>query len=277
MLAETAQLSLPTFAALAGIGAAAGVLGGLLGIGGGLVMIPAMILLLGEHAFGLGSIHLYKFAALITATVLSLPAASQHARARAVVRSLLPGILACAVLGVVVGTWAGALFAGDATHVLRRVFGVFMIVVVAGTAVSRRLASRFEPSACPTGARWLRSGALIGLPSGLMGGVLGIGGGVWAVPVQNLGLGIRLQSAIANSACMIVLLSATGAVGQAFVVHRMPSLSLLDGFLLAATLAPGALLGGWVGGGLTHRLPTMLLRRIFWILLIVVGVRLIVG
>lgn len=277
MLAQTAQFTFGTFAALGGIGAAAGILGGLLGIGGGLVMIPSMILLLGEHAFGLGSIHLYKFAALISATVLSLPAVRQHARAGAIARSILPGILLFSLFGVAIGIYAGGLFTGDATHILRRVFGGFMITVVLGTSVLRRLAGHFECTRCPMGAQWLRIGALVGLPPGLMGGLLGIGGGVWAVPVQNLTLGIRLQSAIANSACMIAVLSIAAAIGQGITVHRMAELSVRDGLLLATVLAPGALIGGWIGGGLTHRVPTVLLRRTFEILLIVVGLKLLTG
>ena len=73
------------------IGLLAGILGGLLGIGGGLIIIPMLIIMLG-NAYGVGSLHVYKITALATAIVLSIPAARQHLCSGAVVKRMLPTI-----------------------------------------------------------------------------------------------------------------------------------------------------------------------------------------
>lgn len=274
------------YAALPVIGLAAGVLGGLLGIGGGLVIIPALLLVLGRP-FGDGSLHVYKLAALLTAIGLSIPAARQHFRAGAVVRRMLPAIVAFGVFGVVVGVWAAKLLAGPLTHWLQRVFGVAMVAfVVAGYLVARRKARLAQAAAahggspavrapgCPAPSRWGFIGLWVGLPAGVIAGLLGVGGGVWAVPVQELKLHIRLPSAIANSTCMVVVLALAASIAQSVAVRAMPDVSAWDGAMLAAWLMPGALIGGIYGGRLTHVLPVATLQQVFRALLILTGVRL---
>lgn len=258
------------------IGATAGLLGGLLGIGGGLVMIPAMLLILGDH-FGPDSLHLYKLAAISTSIVLSIPAATRHGRAGAIVYRILPGILPAAAVGVIVGVVGASYFSGGHTHVLKQVFGGFLELVVAfnvyqGWRNARGGAILCESCPIPTRRRLI--GAVVGLPSGLLAGLLGIGGGVWAVPSQHLMLGVRLRNAIANSSLMIVVVATITAATQSIAVARMPGLDFVDGWWLALWLAPGALIGGWCGADLTHRLPTRWLRHAFHALLAVTGVRL---
>ncbi|MCC6359864.1 MAG: sulfite exporter TauE/SafE family protein [Phycisphaerales bacterium] len=271
------------YAILPVIGLAAGVLGGLLGIGGGLVIIPALLLILGKP-FGDGSLHVYKLAALLTAVGLSIPAARQHFRAGAVVRRMLPAIAAFGVFGVCGGVWAAKLLAGPMTHWLQRIFGVVMIAfVVAGYLLARRKARsaadrtgtpRATGASCPAPSRWGYTGLWVGLPAGVIAGLLGVGGGVWAVPVQELKLHLRLPSAIANSTCMVVVLAVAASAAQALALSAMPDVSAWDGVMLAVWLAPGALVGGVFGGRLTHVLPVATLQQVFRVLLILTGVRL---
>lgn len=262
------------------IGGVAGVLGGLLGIGGGLVMIPAMLLVLGNEAYGPNSFHLYKLAALAAAVILSIPAIRQHVRAGAIVGPMLKGIMPMGVLGVVLGVGVSCLFANGHTETLRRCFGAFMLVAVGGNlwqAARRRHALEFVVGGkSPVVRRWVRIGVIVGLPSGLIGGLLGVGGGVWAVPAQVHLLGVRLPNAIANSACMIIAIAVGGAITQSIAITDMRDVAVWQGFWLAIWLAPGAILGGWVGASLTHRLPVPLLRNVFYVLLVVTGVKLLV-
>jgi len=265
---------------LALIGVLAGLVGGLLGVGGGLVMIPALLFVLGDH-FGPGSLHVYKLAALVTATLLSYSAARQHARAGATVGPVYRAMVAGAVFGVVVGAALASLFAADWTHVLRRIFGVFMVLVVGFEAYrGMRLAGQGAPPCRRSPVPWRRwtYGLVGGLPAGLLSGFLGIGGGIWAVPAQHYLLGVRLHNAIANSGTMIVVVAAVAAVVQWLVILlRMPDLDAADGWLLTLLLAPAAMLGGWLGATLTHRLPIRWLRRAFYALLAVAGARLVIG
>ncbi len=259
------------------IGALAGVLGGALGIGGGLVMIPALVLVFGTRLYGVNSFHLFKLAALATAVVLSVPAVCQHARAGAIVRSMIPGIVVFALLGVALGVLGASWFTDSHTKTLRHVFGGFMLLAVAAKLWQARLGpdGPYTPgAACPVAGRRWRTGAIVGLPAGLIGGLLGVGGGIWAVPAQSCILHIRLPSAIANSACMIIALAAAGAILQAFAVDHMTGISVGQGLWLALWLAPGAVAGGWFGGRLAHRLPIGWLRAVFYLLLAITGARL---
>ncbi len=263
---------------LGAIGVAAGVLGGLLGIGGGLIMIPSLVLLLGESWRGPASFHLYKLASLLTAVVLSLPAVWQHLRARAVVVGTLWSVIPFGVLGTLAGVWLAGELSRDSSTRLRQVFGAFMLVSVAVSARNRRASSSGQSGGgdrCPLPRRWMLYGGLVGLPSGVIAGLLGVGGGVWAVPVQHYLLGIRVQSAIANSACAIVAIAAAAGMVLTNWLRDQPGVSAGDGWMLSACLAPGAVLGGLLGAWLTHHIPTRGLRIAFDGILAITGLRLI--
>lgn len=270
----------PQLVALIAIGLLAGVLGGLLGVGGGLVMIPSMLLVLGEGAYGPNSMHLYKLAALTTAVLLSLPAIRQHVRAGALQVHWVAGIVPGGLAGVAAGVLLGAVFADEQTHILRRVFGAFMIASVAASLWFPKradAAAADPPASASTWRRLLGAVLVVGLPSGVIAGLLGVGGGIWAVPAQHLILGLPLRTAIANSAGMILALTLTAAVGQGWSVSGMAGLSASDGLWLAVWLAPGALAGGWIGASLTHRLPVERVRRVFHVVLVLTGLRLLFG
>lgn len=271
-------LSWPQLATMPAIGLIAGILGGLLGIGGGLVIIPALLLLLGQP-FGPGSLHIFKIAALATAIVLSIPAARQHLRARAVVTSMLPSLELFGIAGVIGGVVIAAQMSGTATRVLQNVFGVAMLLFVAAQIwlATRLSATASAGASCPAPRRWGKLGLFVGFPAGVVSGLLGIGGGAWAVPAQNLGLGIRLQTAIGNSTCMIVGVALTAAISKSISVSHMAGLRWIDGWILALFLTPGAVLGGGIGGKLTHRLPVQKVRVIFLGLMALTGLRLILG
>ncbi len=267
--------------ALLAIGLLAGVAGGLLGVGGGIVMIPALTLTLGD-AYGVDSFHAFNLASITTAIVLSIPAAVRHARQKAVVFGLLPAILPAALVGVVGGVLLAGQLTGPYTRTLKQVFGGFLELVVLISAFQEWRARLGEPhlrDTCPLPHRRRFIGLLVGLPTGCIAGLLGLGGGTWAVPAMNLLLGLRLRFAIATSTLAIIGVALATSIGQSIDLARLgndPPLHRV-GWWLAAWLAPGALVGGWIGAGLTHRLPVRWLRYIFLALLAVTGVKLIRG
>jgi uncharacterized membrane protein YfcA len=269
-------LDLLRIAELLGIGLVAGVMGGMLGVGGGLVMIPAMLLIMGNR-FGVDSFHLYKLAAISASVLVSIPACLRHLRARAVVVALLPPILPPAVCGVAGGVLLASFCTQEHTHLLRRAFGVFIELVVLAQLYLGRLNRGGEAvltDICPTPRRTGLLGGLVGLPSGLIAGLLGIGGGAWNVPVLHLLLGVRLRQAIATSTALVIFVSLATAVAQGLAVQRI-GLNALDGLALAVILTPGAVIGGWLGADLTHRLPLEWIRLAFLTLLALSGMRLI--
>jgi uncharacterized membrane protein YfcA len=262
---------------LLAIGLVAGVMGGMLGIGGGLVMIPAMTILLGNR-FGLNSFHLYKLAAITTSIVVSIPAAIRHGRAHAVVCRIVWAALPLSVVGVLLGVASASRFSGESTRLLKQLFGGFLELVVAFNLYQTwRTAHGDAPwrDNCPVANRRMLIGLVVGLPSGIIAGLLGIAGGIWAVPAQHLLLSVRLRNAIANSTLMIVVVATVTAVTQSVAVGRMQGLHPAEGWQLVLWLAPGAVAGGWIGADLTHRLPTRWLRHAFHALLAITGFRLI--
>jgi uncharacterized membrane protein YfcA len=270
------QLTLTLAAELLAVGLAAGLLGGMLGIGGGIIMIPAMLLLVGEQRFGVESLHLYKLAAICTSIPMAIPACLRHYRARAIVPSLLRGILPGALLGVLVGVALTLLFVDEQTRWLRRIFGAFLQLAVLIALLEGWLSRGHEHGLvrrCPTGRRWWPYAAAVGLPAGITAGLLSVGGGVWAVPVQRMLLGVQLRNAIANSAVMILPVALVTTISQAVALDRALSIPIWPAFGLALCLVPGALVGSWCGASLTHKLPLRWLRTAFHVLLVVTGLR----
>lgn len=267
--------------ALLAIGLLAGVAGGLLGVGGGIVMIPALTLTLGD-AFGVDSFHAFNLASITTAIVLSIPAAVRHARQKAVVYGLLPAILPAALVGAVGGVLLAGQLTGPHTRTLKQIFGGFLELVVLISAFQEWRARTGEPylcDVCPLPRRRGLIGLLVGLPAGCIAGLLGVGWGICAVPAMNLLLGVRLRHAIATSTLTIIGIALATSIAQSIDLAALGGYPPLHrvGWWLAAWLAPGALVGGWIGAGLTHRLPVRSLRYIFLALLAVTGVKLLCG
>ena len=271
---------------LSAIGLVAGFFGGMLGIGGSLIMIPAMTELLGPDQ------HLYQAAAMIVTVFVASPAVYQHRRARVIDARTVARLMPIAALAVVVGVWVSewSLFAGDGEAYLRTMFGLFVLSVVgyelhktlrrqrlpkladlADQPVDRDGTTSIEPAAAHTGG-W-RLAAIVAIPTGLIAGLLGVGGGVVAVPLEQRFLRIGIRVAIANSAAVII---ATGLVGAtlknyAYLTTRVNGLEPLR---LAAVLIPMAVVGSLLGSRLTHRLPIRAVKIAFLLLMLVVGIRL---
>ncbi|MBL8746169.1 MAG: sulfite exporter TauE/SafE family protein [Phycisphaerae bacterium] len=250
---------------LLAVGLAAGLLGGLLGIGGSVIMIPAMVFLFHDRAWD--NQHLYQAAAMVVNIVVALPAMRRHQQAGAIPREYVRVFLPVTMVFMVVGVLLSNLLGGD---ILRRIFALFLVYVVVSTAskVFRRSAdhkpehTRITPQ---------RSG-FIGIATGTMGGLLGIGGGIVSVPLAHLICKLPLRSAIAASASTMVFSSTLGAALKIATLGQH-HVSWSQAMLLAAVLAPTALLGGHFGAGLTHRAPINAMRLIMAVVLAVMAAR----
>lgn len=239
------------------IGLASGVLGGLLGIGGSVIMIPAMTVVFGPDQ------HVYQGAAMIMNFFVALPAASQHFRAGAVLRPVIRVTVPTAIIGVLIGVWlsSGWWFRGSNEASLSRLFGLFLFYA-AGYNVYRFFSSRRLPDMSEIDAaaipKW-KAALSVGVPMGLIGGLLGVGGGILAVPLQQVMLRMPLRRAIANSAATIVPLSIIGAIYKN-AANAHAGVDAAHSVGLAVCLIPTAMLGGYLGGKLAHTLPRRILR-----------------
>ncbi len=266
--------------ALPVIGLLAGLVGGMLGVGGSIIMIPAMTEVLGPDQ------HLYQAAAMVVNFFVVVPAVYQHHRAKAIDSALILRIIPFAIVTVLVGVVVSEmpLFAHEGEAYLRALFGLFLMYV-AGTdlyRLIRRVEIRANNSDEAVGdriekrhAQW-RAAAAVGIPMGFIAGLLGVGGGILAVPLQRRFLRIPMRSAIANSATLIIATSFIGAVAKngAFAAEHAHGTEPL---FLAMILIPTAIVGSFVGGRLTHRAPLKFVKAAFFLLLVLAAVRLTSG
>lgn len=247
------------------IGFLAGMIGGLLGVGGSLLIIPALVLYLSRTQGYTGSDqHLLQAAAMICNVFVAAPAVVAHWRARAILPGVVAVLIPAAVVGIFlgVGTSNSSLFARQNGVYLAMALAGFMVYVAVYNglrlASSLDLEKRFDAarSVSPWGV------SLVGIVMGFSAGLLGIGGGALCVPMQQVLLRIPLRRAIANSAATIVCVSAFGAVYKN-VTLAQHGIAPIDSICLATLLVPGAVLGGYLGGLLTHLLPRRVLRVVF--------------
>ena len=255
------------------IGLGAGLAGGLLGIGGSLVMIPLLTLLWGPQQ------HLYQACAMIVNFFVGVPAVYQHARARAimgdVVRQMIPSATICMILGVLASELP--VFRGGGSKYLTGIFGLFLLALALDdirklVRAKHRVSVPNPPNAPPPA---VRSAWVVGVPAGFLGGLLGVGGGFMAVPLQQRLLGLSLRTSIANSASVIVASSVVGAGFKNYALVTEHGLPLWDSVRLALLLIPGAIIGSLRGSKLTHVLPVKWVHGVFTVFLLVAAGRMI--
>ena len=249
---------------LLGIGAFAGLLAGLLGVGGGIVLVPAFY-----YAFatlGYDSPQLMQMClgtSLATIIVTSARSvASHHAKGAVewpILRGWAPGIVVGAVIGV-------AVVASLRSSVLQAIFGSLAITVGVYMILGRnhwRLGQ-----VMPTGPlRWVLS-PLIGFLSVLMG----IGGGSFGVPVMTL-FGVPIHRAVATAAGFGVIIAVPSVAGFLLVdMEVAPPFSIgavnVAAFLLVIAMT---LITAPMGAALAHRMDPKPLKRVFGVFLCLVA------
>jgi hypothetical protein len=263
-----------TLAAIAFIGLLAGILGGLLGVGGSVITIPGLAIL-----FGTGeNQHLYQAAAMAANLAVAIPAARRHKKAGALTPDVLRWMLPVAVVSIVVGVFVSnlSIFKDEAGGLwLGRILAVFLVYVVAVNIRKLLHLKAGKPRNHMDNAKItpMRSGSAGGV-MGLTAGLLGIGGGALAVPLQQMLTKIPLRNAIANSSFVMVFSAGIGAALKLFTLdqHYPTTLDANPAWqvagMLALVLAPTAILGAGLGAKLTHSLPVHYVRFAFVLLMI---------
>lgn len=269
----TANLLIPIlpYVAYLAVGAVVGVLAGLLGVGGGLVIVPMLMFCFAQ--LGLppeNMMHLALGTSLASIVFTSISSSLSHHRRGAVVwiavRRITPGILA--------GTFAGAFLASLlSTTGLKAFFSVFLLYVAVQILVDKKPApSRELPGIVGMSA----GGALIGLVSSLVG----IGGGSLSVPFL-LWCNVTGHRAIGTSAAIGFPIALAGAAG--YIVNGWQDRALPAGALgyvylpaLVGIVAASMMTAPW-GAQMAHRISVKRLKRIFAVMLLVMGVRMVLS
>jgi hypothetical protein len=239
----------------------AGVFGALIGVGGGLIMVPLLAVFLGVE------IHVAIAASLLGVIAVSTVASTTYLDRGLADRRLGLVLLVSTALGGVIGGYVAGLLDG---RVLTGMFGVLMVWVAAQMVrghgrpvpelvdVPGRLefdSAYTEPTSgkvVPYRARRVGLGALISIGAGALSGLLGIGGGVVNVPTLNVLMGIPIRVATATSTYM---LGATAAASSVLYYSR----GQIDP-LLAAPVVLGVFVGARLGALLATRVAQRTLQ-----------------
>lgn len=249
------------------VGAVAGILAGLLGIGGGLVIVPMLVYVFGLLAIPQElSMHLALATSMASIMFTSISSFMAHHRRGAVHWEVVRRIVA----GIFTGTFVGSCFASTlSTGFLKIFFVVFLYVVAVQLLLNKKPKGSRE---LPGMAGMFAAGNIIGAVSSFVG----IGGGTLSVPFM-LWCNIRVHNAIGTSAAIGLPIAVAGALGyliNGWGVAGLPEWSV--GYVYLPALVLLSLLSSLtapIGARLAHKLPVATLKKVFAGLLIVLSAK----
>lgn len=247
------------------VGALSGVMAGLFGVGGGLILVPVLIYSLTAQGVSVDVLtHIALGTALATIVFTSVNSVLAHQKHGAIqwhmVRFITVGVLAGALLGAYTASYITGPF-------LQKIIGVFAIIIAIQMALD------FKPKAAkpqPKGAELTVAGGVIGWASA----IFGIAGGSLTVPFLAW-RSVGMKQAVATSAACgvpIALAAAIGYVVTGWNAEGLPAWS--TGFVYwpaVLGMATTSMLFARVGARLAHRLDPLLLKRLFALMLVIVG------
>jgi uncharacterized membrane protein YfcA len=249
---------LPMLGLIAVIGAFAGIIAGLLGVGGGIFLVPTFFFAFERLGYTTPDLMQICLAtSLATIAVTSVRSLLSHNRKGAVDWSILrawgPGIAIGAGLGVIAAT-------GLRSEVLMAIFGILGVTVGLYLAFGRETWRLGD--AMPKGSARAVGSPVIGFLSVLMG----IGGGSFGVPLMTL-YGVAIHRAVATAAGFGVIIAVPGVIGFLLVAGQgpdRPPFTIGQVNLVAFTVVVAmTLLTAPIGARLAHATDPGPLRRIF--------------
>jgi uncharacterized protein len=252
---------------LLALGIIVGILAGLLGIGGGLIIVPVIVWLFKEHPnFAPDYIfHVAIGTSLATIVITSISSSYAHHRHKAVRWDLVWKMLAGLLLGGIIG----AIIVHNLSYPnLKFVFAIFVLLAA--------IKMLFDLN--PTPARSLLPNwglNLAGLIIGMVAAIVGIGGGVLSVPFLTW-CKVPIRQAVATASACGVPIAVAGSLGfiiTGWQIADLPPWSVgyvyLPAFLIIVT---SSIIFAPLGAKLAHTLPTARLKQIFAILLCIIGI-----
>jgi uncharacterized membrane protein YfcA len=254
------------FVLLLVIGAFAGVLAGLLGVGGGIVLVPAFFYAFQSLGYdGDALMRMCVATSLATIIVTSLRSVSSHAKRGAVnwtiLRGWAPGIAFGAVLGTILvaqlrSEWLQLIFGG-----LALVVGFYMLLGRSDWRLGQDM---------PQGLRGLMISPVMGFLSVLMG----IGGGSFGVPIMTL-FNVPIHRAVATAAGFGVVIAVPSVIGLLLTPvpqDMRPPLTVGSVNLIAFSIIIAmTLITTPLGARLAHAMDPKPLKRVFAVFLILVA------
>ena len=258
--------------ALFATGLIAGVMAGLLGVGGGIVIVPVLF-----HLFTLldvdPSVRMYVAVATSLASIIPTSLMSSRAHRRRgsldanLIRQLLPGV----IVGVIVGAVLSSHLAGKTLSAL---FGLVALVV------ALQMAFKLEGSYWADGLPGRLGNAVLGSVIGCLSILMGIGGGTLGVPILA-NLRVPMHTAVGTGALLGTVISIPGALAYLVTGLDMParppfSLGYVN-LLGFALIVPATMLSTRWGAALAHSINAQRLRQVFAAFLAITALRMLSG
>jgi uncharacterized membrane protein YfcA len=246
---------------LAGGGAVAGMFGALLGLGGGVLVVPVLTLVFGldfREAVGISLVGVIATSSAGAAVYLRRRVAdlrlSLTFEVVSVIGAIAGGLVAFALSERILAALFGVLLAYNAVAMLRR---------AASGAAARASDAWVAPVDDLAGrgytVRRRPLGLALGALSGVISALLGIGGGAVNVPALHVVMGVPLRVAVATSN---VMMGVTAAASATLYVFR----GAVDPFV-AGPVVVGVFLGAGFASRVSERVPVQLLRALFVLVL----------
>lgn len=270
---------------LGGVGLAGGLLGSMLGLGGGFFFVPLLTLVLNLP------IHVAISSSLVAVIANSITASSTHIKARLPNLRLGMFLLTATTMGAIGGAFIAARLASP---ILTAIFGIALIGISYSMLRRRQLAQERaslgktsagsdDSSSTGLGSSLTASyydrnlnqvvtynvnrvphGWGINLLVGIASSLLGVGGGIFNIPVMNLVMRVPIRAAMATNSFMVGITALAGACIYYYHGYIYP--------LTVAPIAVGAFIGALIGAQLVQRARSIMLRRIFAIVLFILAV-----
>jgi uncharacterized membrane protein YfcA len=284
------------------LGAVAGILAGLLGVGGGIIVVPVLLWFFKSHT-DIPTLRLMQMAigtSMATIVITSISSIVAHHRHSAVLWAIVWQL----VPGIIVGALLGAILANTlSSDTLQTIFAIFIFLLCAQLGLrtqpyqsffakaffnqpQSRLIRTYTPSKLV--GEWKIQASenpyqlpsklamkFIGVMIGSISALVGIGGGSLIVPFL-VGCHIPIRHAVATSAACGFSIAISGAIGFIIVGWQASELpAFTSGYIYWPALiaiAPISLLFAPLGAKLAHTISKNLLRKIFALFLFIVGI-----
>jgi uncharacterized membrane protein YfcA len=253
------------------LGVIVGIIAGLLGIGGGVVIVPILVFVFTAQGFpGQHMMQIALATSLGSIIFTSVSSFMSHHRHGAVRWEVVRGI----TLGILIGTFSGTWLAAQlSTRALKIFFACFLYYVAA------TMLSNFKPK--PTrqlpGLLGLNG---VGLAIGVISSLVGIGGGALSIPFM-MWCNVPVHHAIGTSAAIGFPIAIAGTLG--YILNGLSTADLPTphiGYLYIPALFGIAFFSFFTapyGARLAHKTPVVTLKRIYAVFLIIIATRIIWG
>lgn len=235
------------------VGIIGGLLSGLVGVGGGIFFVPALV-------YGAGwDIREAVAVSLMIVVFSSLSGTIRNSRSDDPVDWRVGTILSLASAPAsLIGVYVSRV---SPEAVVQIAFASILLMLVYST--SRRPKYREDWKKMPVAVVFP-----MGICIGAISGLVGVGGGILMVPLMVLGMGLRTKQAISTSLAVALFTGLVGAAGYIATGFRDP-----EGFLALPPLIASSMIGAWTGVRFRDTLPEGVIRTGFGIFMIVVALR----